>query len=83
MNTATESLRQRVEAIFRSVLDKPTLVLTDALQAKDVDNWDSVNNIVIVMELEQKLSVTFTTEELMGMQNVGDLFRCLAKKGVS
>ncbi len=82
MRTET-SVRDRVQEIFRNVLGKPDLVVHDALAAKDVDNWDSVNNIVIVMELEEKLGVTFTTAELAGMQHVGDLFRCLASKGVS
>jgi len=77
------SIHDRVQEIFRSVLGKPDLIVHDGLAAKDVDNWDSVNNIVIVMELEEKLGVTFTTAELAGMQDVGDLFRCLASKGVS
>ena len=77
------SVAARVQEIFRTILEKPDLVLTDAFAAKDVDNWDSVNNILIVMELEEKLEVTFTTAELAGMQDIGDLFRCLAAKGVT
>ena len=80
--TTTVSVFERVQEIFRTVLQKADLVLTDALQAKDVDNWDSVNHIVLVMELEDKLAVRFTTAELVAMRDIGDLFRCLASKGV-
>ena len=82
MNTSV-SVFDRVQTVFRTVLRKPDLVLTDELQAKDVENWDSVNNILIVMELEETLGVTFTTAELVAMENVGALFRCLALKGVT
>jgi acyl carrier protein len=74
------NFRDRVRDIFREVFDKPTLEIFDGMQAKDVEGWDSLNHITLIMALEESFGVKFTTREVMGFQNVGEMLGCLRGK---
>ncbi len=67
--------------IFREVLDNPSLVLTEELSASDVANWDSLNHITLIVEIEALTGLTLSTDELVNLQNVGDFVRLLSGKG--
>ena len=67
-----------ITPIFRQVFDEPALVLTEELTAKDVKKWDSLNHIVLIVELESLTGLTLSADELARLRNVGD-FVCLLK----
>ncbi|MBS4096038.1 MAG: acyl carrier protein [Sulfuricella sp.] len=67
--------------IFREVLDSPSLVLTADLSASDVANWDSLNHITLIVEIEALTGLSLSTDELVSLQNVGDFVRLLFDKG--
>jgi len=71
-----------ITPVFRSVFEDDGLVLDRALNASMVDNWDSLNHITLVVELEQITGAQFTSDELASMADVGGLIDCLAAKGV-
>ena len=70
-------LKLRAQEIFRDCLDAPLLQLSDEMAAQDVENWDSLNHITLVMSLEESFGVNFTTKEVMGWQNVGEMLDTL------
>ncbi len=70
----------KVQSIFRDVFDDESLVIYDAMQAKDVEGWDSLNHINLIMALESDFAIKFTTREVMGFQNVGEMLTCLRSK---
>lgn len=70
----------RVQNVFREVFDKPELEIFREMQAKDVDGWDSLNHITLIMTLEETFKVKFSTREVMGFQNVGEMMDCLSGK---
>jgi acyl carrier protein len=69
-----------VQEIFRSVFDRPDLDLTPQSNAHNVDGWDSLTHINIVMALEKKYKVKFGLGELQDLENVGDLLKLLDSK---
>lgn len=75
-----EALKARAQVIFREVLDAPDLVLSDAMVAKDVPTWDSLNHITLVMALEDEFRTKFSTREVMGWKNVGEMLDTLEQK---
>jgi acyl carrier protein len=79
MPTRSE-LKAKAQLIFRDVLGVPSLELTDEMVAKDVDTWDSLNHITLVMSLEESFSVKFSTREVMGWKNVGEMLDTLVRK---
>jgi acyl carrier protein len=69
-----------VQNVFREVFDNQKLLIYREMQAKDVEGWDSLNHITLIMTLEESFKVKFTTREVMGFQNVGEMMDCLRGK---
>lgn len=70
----------QVNDIFKDVLDNDDITLTDATTAKDVEDWDSLNHIQLVVGIEKKFKIRFTAKEIHSWQNVGELVNCVAGK---
>lgn len=81
MSGFDENVVSAITPIFRSVFDDPNLVLTAELTASDVPLWDSLNHIVLIVELENLTGLTFTTEQLAGLANVGDFVALISDMG--
>lgn len=73
-------IKERAQSIFRDVFDDEKLEIYDEMQAKDVEGWDSLTHITLIMTIEDTFGVKFTTREVMGFQNVGEMLNCLSKK---
>lgn len=63
----------RVQGIFRDVLDDDEIVLTDQTTADDVDDWDSLSHIQLIVAVEKAFHVKFTSKEILSWKNVGEL----------
>jgi acyl carrier protein len=72
---------EELQPIFRSVFENDELIVTRELNANDVENWDSLNHITLIVEIEMYTGLTFTTEDLMTLANVGDFIDLLHNKG--
>lgn len=66
--------------IFRDLFLRDDLVLTPELAAKDVRGWDSFKQIEILMACEAHFGIHFTSREIDGLGNVGDLAAVVARK---
>ncbi len=59
--------------VFNQVFDDETIELTPQLTAKDVDGWDSLTHIRLILSVEKAFKIRFTTSEIGHLENVGDL----------
>jgi len=66
--------------IFREVFDDDAIVVTRQTTANDVDAWDSLSHMNMVMAVEVKFNIRFALGELPSLRNVGDLVDLTAKK---
>ncbi|GAC1340896.1 MAG: acyl carrier protein [Acetobacteraceae bacterium] len=69
-----------LNAVFRQVLEDDTIELTPTTTAEDVDGWDSMNHIFIVVELEKRFGVKFQAAEMEELKNVGELEALVRQK---
>lgn len=69
-----------LNGVFRQVLEDDTIELTPATTAEDVEGWDSMNHIFIVVELEKRFGVKFHAAEMEELKNVGELATLLKQK---
>jgi len=73
-------LLQQLSDLFRDVLDNNTIVLDDKTTAKDVDEWDSLSHIQLVVAIEKKFKIKFSSAEIQNWQNVGQMAESIIKK---
>jgi acyl carrier protein len=65
--------------VFQDVFDDDVELRPD-LAAKDVEGWDSLTHIRLMLTVEKAFKVKFSTSEIGALKNVGDLVRLLAKR---
>jgi acyl carrier protein len=60
-------------SVFREVFDDDELVLTPAMTADDVDGWDSLAHIRLILSVQKAFGIKFSPVEMNRLKNVGDL----------
>jgi len=72
-----------LETVFRDVFDDDTLALRPETTASDVENWDSLTHIDLIVALERRFKIKFTTAEVAKLRDVKDLESLIRKKRVA
>lgn len=70
----------RLEEVFRDVLDNDEIVLSDTTTADDIEEWDSLTHIQLIVAIEKTFNVKFTSKEILSWKNVGELADCIQSK---
>jgi acyl carrier protein len=63
----------RLTEIFEDVFEEDSIQVTPELSAKDVDGWDSLTHIRLILTVEKAFKVKFSTSEIGKLENVGEL----------
>ncbi|MEA2163908.1 MAG: acyl carrier protein [Thermoanaerobaculia bacterium] len=71
---------QRLEPIFRDVLDEPSFVLTRESSPANVENWDSLAQISLITSIEKEFAFRFSVGEVQSLKTVGDMADLLERK---
>jgi acyl carrier protein len=66
-------IRARLTEIFEDVFDEDSIEITPELSAKDIDGWDSLTHIRLILTIERAFKIKFSTSEIGKLENVGDL----------
>jgi len=70
----------RLTDVFHDVFDDDSLVLSKEMTANDVENWDSLTHINLIVAIEKEFRVRFLTSEVSGLKNVGQLEALIESK---
>lgn len=73
---------QRLKSVLSKVLGIHEDEIRDELTPRDVPNWDSMNALILVSELESTFKVRFTSAQVTGVKCVGDIKQVLQSHGV-
>lgn len=70
----------RLSDIFHDVFDDDSIVVTPAMTAADIDEWDSLNHIRLVLSVERNFALRFSAAEVGRLKNVGEFVHLIQSK---
>ena len=75
-----EDILSKVQNIFRDVLDEENISLTSQPTANDIEEWDSLTHIQLVVAIEKSFKIKFTSKEILSWKNVGEMVETIHAK---
>ena len=75
-----EEAFEKLTLIFRDNFDDESIVLTDETSSKDIEDWDSLEQVNLVVAIQDKFKIAFTIDEVNAMRNVGEMVDFILKK---
>ena len=76
--TTEDAILTRVRAVIARVFGDDNVAIESSTTAADVDGWDSVRNIEVMVALENEFGIRFNTGEMATLANVGQLVTRIA-----
>ena len=77
---SSTDLYEKLTDIFRDIFDDDDLVLTEQMTAEDVDEWDSLSHIRLIVAVEKDFGVSFSSSEIASLENVAQLAELTQRK---
>ena len=74
------SLKEEIQDIFRDIFNDEELVLRESMTSEDIEQWDSLTHMQLIMMIEKKYSIKFNPSEIKQAGNVGEFLNKKAKK---
>lgn len=75
-----QEIFEKLKEIFCDVLDLDEVELTDETSADDIEEWDSLSHIQLIVAIEKEFKLKFTSKEIMSWKNVGEMVDCILAK---
>ena len=75
-----EQIFLKVQNLFRDVFDDEDLLIYSSTNSEDIEEWDSLNHINLVLNLEKIFKIRFKLGEIQALKNVGELITLLEEK---
>jgi acyl carrier protein len=75
-----ESVIETMSAIFRDILERPAIHLAAGTTAADVEGWDSLTHIQMIVAIEKHFKVRFKSKEIVGFADVGEMADAVLRK---
>jgi acyl carrier protein len=69
-----------LEKIFQDIFNNSSLLISNNTSAKDIDGWDSLTHIRLIVSIEKKLNIRFSALEIYDLKNVGEMVELIKKK---
>jgi len=66
-----------LQKIFREVFDEDDMVVTPQTSRDDVEGWDSVAQVKLVLTVETEFNLQFNEDEVSSMRTVGDFIKAI------
>lgn len=68
-----EQVYEQLTEVFRDVFDDEEIVLQDSTTSDDIEDWDSLEHVNLIVAVEREFGIKFTMGEVTGMKNVGSM----------
>ena len=68
-----EEVFDKLTEVFRTVFDDDSITLSDGTTSADIEDWDSLEHIDLIVSVEKAFGMKFSMSETTGMKNVGEM----------
>ncbi len=68
-----EEVYEKLNEVFRDVFDDESIEVHDETTAEDIEDWDSLEHINLIVAVENKFHMKFKMSEVTGLKNVGEM----------
>lgn len=68
-----ENIYEKLNEVFQDVFDDDSIIVSENTTADDIEDWDSLEHINLVVAVEKCFGIKFTMGEVTGMKNVGEM----------
>lgn len=76
----SEQILSQLQSIFEDVLDVENVQITPEHSANDIEEWDSINHIQLVVAVEKHFKIRFKNEEVLKWKNVADMISSIQQR---
>lgn len=73
-------IKERLQEIFRDIFDDEELEIRENMSAKDIEDWDSLAQINLIIAIEKEFGVKFNLEEVSKLKNIGEMLTQIKSK---
>ena len=80
--TSMDQILERLTNVFQDVFDDDSIVLTENSTADNIEEWDSLNQIKIILACEKEFDIKLNARDINTLENVGAMLEHLRKLGV-
>ena len=75
-----KDIMKQLNEIFIDILDNKSLILNEKTHAAEVNDWDSLNHIQLIVAIEKHFGIRFASREIQSWSNVGEMIDSIQKK---
>ncbi len=75
-----EQILTQIKTIFIDVFENENIIIDQNTKATDIDEWDSLTHIQLVVLMEKEFNIRFTTLEIQNWKNIGEIIDCIISK---
>ncbi|MBE6155773.1 MAG: acyl carrier protein [Firmicutes bacterium] len=75
-----EEIYKRVNKVFCEVFDDDTIVVCENTTSSDIEDWDSLEHINLIVAIENEFGIKFGMNEVTSMKNVGEMVNLINEK---
>ncbi len=75
-----EQIYKELDEIFQDVFDDENIHVTEKTTAADIEDWDSLEHINLVVAIENHFGIKFNMSEVTTMKNVGEMVNIILER---
>lgn len=75
-----EAVFEKLDEIFQDVFDDPDICVGETTTAADIEDWDSLEHINLIVAVENAFGIKFGMGEVTHMEDVGEMANLILKK---
>lgn len=73
------NVTMKLRNIFNDIFDDDTLKISESTSKADIEDWDSVAQIKLVLAIEEEFAIRLTTDEVASVKSVGDFISAIQR----